>query len=88
MRWRQRKLFPFLFSFRVSVDIRNSTFTSQKHCHSTGKVYAIERLNEVYGETALTAGVIEPLVAAHRDAVVRGKALISPGWYELFALPS
>lgn len=30
--------------------------------------------------------MIEPLAAAHRDAVVAGKPLFTPGFDELFAL--
>lgn len=35
---------------------------------------------------ALVRGMIEPLAATHRDAVVAGKPLFPPGFDELFAL--
>ena len=36
---------------------------------------------------ALIRGMIKPLAAAHRDAVVAGKPLFPSGLNELFALP-
>ena len=42
---------------------------------------------EADSATALIRGMVEPLTAAYRDAVVAGKPLFLSGLDELFALP-
>ena len=60
---------------------------AQQHGHRFNVTLAIIFLYEADRSTALVRGMVEPLAAAHRDAVVACKPLFPAGFDESFALP-
>ena len=59
---------------------------AQQHGHGFDVAFAVIFLYEADSATALIRGMVEPLAATYRDAVVAGKPLFLSGLDELFAL--
>ena len=64
---------------------RLQAFTEQ-HGHRFDVAFAVIFLNEADRAATLIRGMVEPLAATHRDAVVAGQPLFLSGLDELFAL--
>ena len=71
-----------LFCLRIN---RLHALTEQ-HGHGLDVTLAVIFLHKADRAAALVRGMVEPLAAAHRDAVVAGKPLFLSGLDELFAL--
>ena len=71
-----------LFCLRIN---RLHALTEQ-HGHGFDVAFAVIFLYEADNATAFVRGMVEPLAAAHRNAVVACQPLFAPGFYELFAL--
>ena len=59
---------------------------AQEHGHSFGVAFSIEFLHKADRAATLVRGVVKPLTAVYRDAVVACQPLLPPGFDELFAL--
>ena len=60
---------------------------AQQHGHRFNVAFAVIFLYEADSAAALIRGMVEPLAAAHRNAVVAGKPFFPSGLDELFPLP-
>ena len=60
---------------------------AQQHGHGFNVAFAVIFLYKTDSAAALIRCMVEPLAAAHRNAVVACKPLFTPGFDELFALP-
>gem|GEM_PF-5431861 len=83
-RW-QRKGLALLHRLRLCPQIGHAGFAAEEHGDGIREAQTVELLHKVDGESAFLRGVVEPLIAAHGDAVIRGEALVPPGRYELLA---
>ena len=72
-----------LFCLRIN---RLHALTEQ-HGHGLDVTLAVIFLHKADRAAALVRGMVEPLAAAHRDAVVAGKPLFPSSLDEFFALP-
>ena len=66
--------------------VASAEIIAEEQGHGVRVVESIELLDEADGSATLLGGMIEPLAAAYRDAVVAGKPLFPPGLDELFTL--
>ena len=60
---------------------------AQQHGHRFDVAFAVIFLYKTDSAATLIRGMVEPLAAAHRNAVVAGKPLFPPGFDEHFPLP-
>ena len=74
----------FLF-FRLRINRLHTL--AQQHGHRFDVAFAVIFLYKTDSAATLIRGMVEPLAAAHRNAVVAGKPLFPPGFDELFPLP-
>ena len=82
---REGLLLDHFLLFRLRIN-RLRTL-AQQHGHRFNVTLAVIFLYKADSAAALVRGMIEPLAATHRDAVVAGKPLFPPGFDELFPLP-
>ena len=80
---------PWLFQacfllFRLRINRLHAL--AKQHGHGFGVTFAVIFLNKADRAAALVRGMVKPLAAAHRDAVVAGKPFFTSGLDELFAL--
>ena len=81
----RRALIDLFQLFRLRINRLHAL--AQQHGHGFDVAFAVIFLYEADSATALIRGMVEPLTAAYRDAVVAGKPLFLSGLDELFALP-
>ena len=74
-----------LLLFRLRINRLHAL--AQQHGHGFDVALAVIFLYKADSAAALIRGMVEPLAAAHRNAVVAGKPLFPPGFDELFPLP-
>ena len=82
---RKGLLIDLFLLFRLRINRLHAL--AQQHGHGFDVAFAVIFLHKANGATPLIRGMVKPLEAAHRNAVVAGKPLFAPGLDELFALP-
>ena len=86
---RNRRRKGFLIDRFLLFCLRINRFhaLAQQHGHRFDVAFAVIFLYKADRAAALIRGMVEPLAAAHRNAVVAGKPLFPPGFDEHFPLP-
>ena len=84
-RWSKRLLLGWLLLLCLRINRLHAL--AQQHGHGFDVALAVIFLYKADSAAALIRGMVEPLAAAHRNAVVAGKPLFPPGFDEHFPLP-